>query len=57
MLPGIFYSLRTVKNFQMTVTFMYDFRSLSNYLPTIFYSSILYISLPRLGYFLQKKDA
>ena len=35
---------------------MYDFRSLSNYFPTIFYSLILYISLPKLGYFSYKKD-
>ena len=35
-LPRIFYYLRMSKNFQMTVPFMYNFRSLSNKSRTIF---------------------
>ena len=35
-LPRIFFCLRTAKNFQMNVPFMYNFRSLSNKFPTIF---------------------
>ena len=35
-LSRIFYYLRTAKNFQMTVSLMYNFRSSSNKFPTIF---------------------
>ena len=35
-LPRMFYSLRTAKDFKMTVLIMYNFRSSSNKFPTIF---------------------
>ena len=44
-LPRIFYSLRKAKNFWMTVPFMYNFRTLSNKFPMIFWSLIFPISL------------
>ena len=50
-LPRIFYYLRTSKKFQMTVPFMYNFRSLCYKFLTIFWSFILHILLLRLGYF------
>ena len=50
-LPRIFYSLRKAKNFWVTVPFMYNFRSLINKFPTIFWSLIFLILLPMLGHF------
>ena len=40
----------------MTVQFMYNFRSLSNKFPMMFWSLIFHISHPRLGYFFQGKN-
>ena len=40
----------------MTVPLMYNFRSFSNKSATIFWSLILHILLPRLGYFRGKKE-
>ena len=40
----------------MTVPSMYNFRSLSNKFPTIFWSLIFRISLSRLSYFSKKKE-
>ena len=36
-MPRIFDNLRKAKNFQMTVPLMYNFRSLSNKFPKIFF--------------------
>ena len=55
-LPNIFFCLRTGKNFEMIVPFMYNFRSFSNKFPTIFRSLIFNILPPRLQYFSQKKE-
>ena len=55
-LSRIFYCLRTVKNFSMTVPFMYNFRSWPNHCHMIFWSFILHISLTRLSYFSNKKE-
>ena len=40
----------------MTVPFMYNFQSLSNKFPTILWSLIVHVSLPRLSYFSKKKQ-
>ena len=40
----------------MTVLFMYDFQSLSDKFPTIFWSLIFHISLPSLSYISKKKE-
>ena len=40
-----------LKNFQMSVPFMYNIQSLSNSFPTIFWSLIFHILLSRLGYY------
>ena len=41
--------------FKMTVPLTHNFRSLSYKFPTIFWSLIIHISLPRLGYFSSRK--
>ena len=51
-----FYYLRTAKQFKMTFPFIENFRSLCNKFPTIFWSLIFHISLPRLGCFSYKKE-
>ena len=40
----------------MTVLFMYDFQSLSDKFPTIFWNLIFHISLPSLSYISKKKE-
>ena len=40
----------------MTVPFMYNFRSLSNQFPTVFWGLNFPISLPRLSYFSWRKE-
>ena len=40
----------------MTILFMYDFQSLSDKFPTIFWSLIFHISLPSLSYISKKKE-
>ena len=40
----------------MTVLFMYDFQSLSDKFPTIFWNLIFHISLPNLSYISKKED-
>ena len=50
-LPRISITWGRQKNFQMTVPFMYNFRSLCSKFLTIFWSFILHILLLRLGYF------
>ena len=51
-LPRIFYSLRKAENFWMTVSFMYNFRSLSNKIPTTlsrrFFGELIYFFDPAL---------
>ena len=55
-LSRIFFYLMTAKNFQMTVPFTYNFRSLSYKFLTIFLLKFnFHIFLPNLGYFSQKK--
>ena len=39
----------------MTIQFMYEFRSLSDKFPTIFWNLIFHISLPSLSYISKKK--
>ena len=55
-LPRIFYSLRTTKKFLIIAPFMYNFLRLPNKFPTILWSLIFHISLPRLGYFSYEKE-
>ena len=56
-LPRIFRYLRTAKNFYMTVPFMYNFRSLSNKLATIFWSLIFALYFTGKTIFLSKKKS
>ena len=56
--PKIFYYLRTAKNFQITVPFMYNFRSLSNKFPDDFpydFSFSFYFPLSK-AIFRRKKE-
>ena len=46
-LPRIFCYLTTAKNFSITVLFTYNFRNLSHKFPTICWSLICHISLPK----------
>ena len=47
--------MRTAKNFQITVPFMYNFRSLSNKFPTIFPTIFLFHSTSQVRLFFVEK--